>query len=185
MSTPARSLRGGSSSTKPSLLTDVDRPSLFDEVHGLVSDRAYALFEAAGRADGDDLAHWFQAEREITSFPRVQESADTFSVAIPVGEIPAEQIKVCVTDTNAIVSAKSEVSEDTTLKKSGSSSRTHSFYYMVSWPEDVASDTYKAEVRSELLTLSVSKKHHTEKLADSSAAPTKNDARSTSERKVK
>ncbi len=30
-----------------------------------IAARAYQLWEASGRRDGEDRAHWFQAEREL------------------------------------------------------------------------------------------------------------------------
>ncbi len=43
----------------------------------IVSERAYALWEAEGRHDGNDQAHWLQAEAEISSEPAPGEVSGT------------------------------------------------------------------------------------------------------------
>lgn len=37
--------------------------------HERIAERAYRIWEAAGRPDGRDWEHWFQAERELCTSP--------------------------------------------------------------------------------------------------------------------
>jgi HSP20 family molecular chaperone IbpA len=112
MSTPARSPRGSSSASKLALVPDHEKLSFFDQFYGLVSDRAYSLFEQSGGFHGDDVSHWLQAERELTALPDVQESGDAYAVIMRMPGIPAVQIKVRVTDERAIVSATRSASQE-------------------------------------------------------------------------
>ncbi len=157
MSTPARSLRTGASISNPNFLSDSEKPGFFDELHSLISNRAYALFEQWGRKDGDHLGHWLQAERELASFPAIQESKDMFTVTVVVGEVPAGQVKVCATDDRVIVSARSHTVTGDSEGIQGSSRETRSLYYMAVWPQRVSDDSYKAEIQNGILTLTVRK----------------------------
>lgn len=69
MSTPARSPRANSSASKLELVPDHEKARFFDQFYGLVSDRAYSLFEDSGGFHGDDVSHWLQAERELAALP--------------------------------------------------------------------------------------------------------------------
>jgi HSP20 family molecular chaperone IbpA len=153
MSTPARSFRNSPSLAKPEILSGSDKSRFLDEFYNLVSNRAYSLFEEFGRVDGHDVSHWLQAEKELASLPQIEESEDTFSATVPVTGILVEQIKVCATDDQAIVSAKS----DTTRESPDSTREMHSIYYMVRWPERVSADSVKAEIRDGKLTVTARK----------------------------
>lgn len=55
-----------------------------------ISKRAYSIWEASGRPDGDDNAHWEQAVRERDEFERVAlepEAAPTKSAKKPLIQI--------------------------------------------------------------------------------------------------
>ena len=53
---------GNSKNTKP-----VSTASKDSDLRTQIESRAYALWLADGRRDGNDLTHWFQAERELLS----------------------------------------------------------------------------------------------------------------------
>src|ERR1700733_5809878 len=158
MSTPARSARPSSPASKPELVPDIEKSSFLDQFYGLVSDRAYSLFETSGGFHGDDVAHWLQAERELAALPDVQESGDAYTVSIRVLGIPADQIKVCVTDERAIVSAKSSSSQENALQSNDSFlEEQRSLYYVVRWPEPIDPETCEAELENGKLVLSARK----------------------------
>jgi HSP20 family molecular chaperone IbpA len=158
MSTPARSPRGSSSASQLELVPDHEKLSFFDQFYGLVSDRAYSLFEQSGDFHSDDISHWLQAERELAALPDVHESGDTYTVNIRVLGIPAGQIKVCVTDERAIVSAKSSASQENAAQGPDSFvEEQRCLYYVVRWPEPVDPETCNAEFGKVKLTLSARK----------------------------
>lgn len=177
MSTPARSLQSSTPASRPNFVTDEEKPSFLEQFYSLVSNRAYLLFEQSGYTEGDDVAHWLQAERELASVPAIQESKDAFTVTIPVRGIPADQIKVCASDEKVIVSAKSETED--------SSQEHRSLYYMATWPERVAADGYKSELRNGILTVTARKALPTESRAGADAAPKTGAPASTSKEPVK
>jgi HSP20 family molecular chaperone IbpA len=156
MSTPARSARPSSPASKPELVPDNEKASFLDQFYGLVSARAYSLFETSGGFHGDDVAHWLQAERELVALPDVEESGDAYTVSIRVLGIPADQIKVCVTDERAIVSATSTSSEENAGKDSFLEEQ-RSLYYVVRWPEPIDPETCDAELENGKLVLSARK----------------------------
>ena len=53
---------GNNKNTKP-VITASKNPDLRTQIES----RAYALWLADGRRDGNDLSHWLQAERELLS----------------------------------------------------------------------------------------------------------------------
>jgi HSP20 family molecular chaperone IbpA len=158
MSTPARSSRPSSPASKPELVPDNEKASFLEQFYGLVSDRAYSLFETSGGFHGDDVAHWLQAEREMAALPDVQESGDAYTVSIRLLGIPAEQIKVCVTDERAIVSAQSSSSEENAAQSNDSFlEEQRSLYYVIRWPEAIDPETCNAEFENGKLALSARK----------------------------
>ena len=158
MPTPARSARRSSPASKPELVPENERASFLDQFYGLVSDRAYSLFETSGGLHGDDVAHWLQAETELSALPDVQESGEAYTVSIRILGIPADQIKVCATEERAIVSAQSSSSEENAAQSNDSFlQEQRSLYYVVRWPESVDPETCSAELENGKLTLSARK----------------------------
>jgi HSP20 family molecular chaperone IbpA len=158
MSTPARSSRPSSPASKPELVLDKEKGSFLDQFYGLVSERAYSLFETSGGFHGHDVAHWLQAERELAALPDVQESGDGYTLSIRVLGIPAEQIKVCVTEERAIVCAQSSSSEENAAQSNDSFlEEQRSLYYVIRWPEPIDPETCDAELENGKLALSARK----------------------------
>ena len=104
---------------------------------------------------GDDVSHWIQAERELATSPEVQESGNTYTVAIRVPDIPAEQIKVCATEVEAVIAAQTNSSKENTANaQDGNATDQLSLYYMVRWPKPIDTASCKAELTDGTLTLS-------------------------------
>jgi hypothetical protein len=110
MSPPARTPRPDSRAAEPELVPDNEKASFLDPFYGLVSARACSLFEKSGGLHDDDASHWLRAERELAASPALVESGDACSVGIRVPGITAGEIKVCITEEKAVVSAKSSSS---------------------------------------------------------------------------
>jgi hypothetical protein len=131
MSTPARSPRPSPPASRPELVPDNEKASFLGAFYGVVSDRAYSLFEASGGFHGEDVSHWFRAETEVATLPDVQESGDTYTVSIRVPDISADQIKVCATDERAFASAKTSSSqENASHGANGNTAERRSLYCM-------------------------------------------------------
>ncbi|MFC0202055.1 DUF2934 domain-containing protein [Paracoccus rhizosphaerae] len=55
-----------------------------------VRDRAHALWEQAGRPEGQDAQHWSQAEQEIAAEEEAQSSAPAGKAAVRRGRKPKD-----------------------------------------------------------------------------------------------
>jgi HSP20 family molecular chaperone IbpA len=156
MSTPARSLRSSSqlSNVKPEILYPEEARGFLDEFNDLVAQRAYERFDQDGRVDGNDLAHWLDAESEFESpLPEVMESGDSITVNVLLPRAFGENVKVYATEDRAIVYAENATKE--LGKGIAGGQRRGATYYMVRWPEIVDPASCAAEMEGGNLTLSV------------------------------
>jgi HSP20 family molecular chaperone IbpA len=156
MSSPARSLKEApkTQSSKPEILSREDGQGFLDEFNDLVSRRAYELFDQAGRFDGNDVAHWLQAEKELAApLPDVRESEDSFSANVPLPEVTVGGVKVYATEDRALVYAESgpRGNSDSHYETS------HFIYCMIRWPEIVDPASCQAELGDDNLTITVRK----------------------------
>ena len=155
MSSPARSLKSSSQSpnVKPEIVPREEEREFLGEFNRLVAQRAYERFDQDGRVDGNDLAHWLDAESEFESpLPEVKESGDSFTVNVPLPRAFAENVKVYATEDRAIVYSENET-RGLGLGASRSQTR-ESTYYMVRWPEIIDPASCSAEMEGGNLTLS-------------------------------
>jgi HSP20 family molecular chaperone IbpA len=156
MSSPARGLKGTSNSepTKPEILSYDEARKFLDGFNDLVSRRAYELFERDGQMDGNDVAHWLQAEQELaSSLPEVRESADSFSTHFRVLDAAAGGVKVYATEDRAIIFLENTSQKDSDDLYESSEAT----YYMVRWPEIVDPATCRAELDEDVLSITVRK----------------------------
>lgn len=156
MSSPARSLKEApkTQTAKPESLFREDGRRFLDQFNDLVSRRAYELFDRNGRSDGNDVAHWLQAEKELAALlPDVRESADSFSADLPLSEVTVGGVKVYATEDRVLVYAESSSQGDSDARYESS----HSIYYMIRWPEIVDPASCKAEQEDDNLTITVRK----------------------------
>ena len=81
---------------------------LFSEFEKLfrtyVAQRAFTLYEEAGRPKGSDWQHWLQAESEyLFARPKVLESLDRISLFAIVPEKPPRNIEICMAPLGVII----------------------------------------------------------------------------------
>ncbi len=128
---------------------------LADRANDAVASRAYALFLAAGAADGQDLANWLQAESEVLSrIPEIRDSSSWFTVNVPLPAFSADQIQVSVSEENAIIAADKTQNADGRTSKDGASTR-ESMFLVANWPSAVDPSTASAYLKDGGLTLTV------------------------------
>jgi HSP20 family molecular chaperone IbpA len=119
-----------------------------------VARRAYSLYLASGGADGQDVAHWLQAESEVlTRVPDIRESSSWYTVNVPLQGFRPEQVQVGVDENRAIISAD----KTQTNNQSGrdGSTTSESIFLMADWPSAVDPSTASAYVKGDTLTLTV------------------------------
>jgi HSP20 family molecular chaperone IbpA len=156
MSSPSRSLKKApkAQSVKPEILSRQDGRAFLDEFNELVSRRAYELFDRDGQLNGNDIAHWLQAEKESAApLPDVRESADSFSANVPLPEVTVGGVKVFATEDRALVSAESNSQGDSDARDHSS----HSIYFLIHWPEIVDPASCQAELEDDNLLITVRK----------------------------
>jgi hypothetical protein len=49
------------------LSDSTNESSLDSDLHGRIAERAFLLYEERGFRHGNDLEHWFEAERQVTT----------------------------------------------------------------------------------------------------------------------
>jgi HSP20 family molecular chaperone IbpA len=156
MSSPVRTLKGDpkAQEAKPEILSGEHGSGFLDEFNNLVARRAYDLFEQDGRMDGNDLAHWLDAEKHLAApLPDVRESVDSFTATISLPVVAARNAKVYATEDRAIVYAE----KDLPGSADGPYQNRESTYYMIRWPEIVDPATCSAEIDDQNLTITVRK----------------------------
>ena len=84
---------------------------LFSEFEKLfrtyVAQRAFTLYEEAGRPKGSDWQHWLQAESEyLFARPKVLVSHDRISLFAIVPEKPPRNIEICMAPLGVIIKTK-------------------------------------------------------------------------------
>ena len=156
MSSAVRTLKGTpkAQEAKPEILSREDGRGFLDEFNNRVARRAYDLFEQDGRVDGNHLAHWLDAERQLAaSLPDVRGSVDSFTATISLPDVPVGNAKVYATEDRAIVYAE----KDLPGSADGPYQDRESTYYMIRWPEIVDPSTCSAEIDDQNLTIRVRK----------------------------
>jgi hypothetical protein len=118
-----------------------------------VERRAFELYESAGRPEGRDWEHWFQAESEyLFARPKVLDSRDRYSLVAMVREKPPKIIQICMAPRRVIVRTcliGSEQGEAPSLRVNEPPEQ----YLFAQWLEDVSPLTADATLDGNLLTL--------------------------------
>ena len=89
-----------------------ESPSVLDELKALATktrDRAFSLFERRGRADGNDLDDWLDAERELIFNPtsELSEKDSRFELSIDVPGFDTKDLQVTALPDSLIVRGES------------------------------------------------------------------------------
>ena len=99
-----------------------------DSLKEKVARRAYELFERGGRAEGNDMRHWLQAESEILSkIPEIRETSSSYTVNIPVQGFKPEEIYVGVDANRTLVLAENKSPRTDTKRRMAASAESRFF----------------------------------------------------------
>lgn len=133
-----------------------------NEIHCLIANRAYELFETRGRMEGGDESDWFQAENELIHSCRhdVKESAEAcFLRAELPGSFTADQLEVCVEPYRLIVSGETEVNVSYwNGKTTQTEPRARRIFRMHELAAEVDPSTSRAELRGDTLEVYMPKR---------------------------
>lgn len=130
------------------------------QMHDSIARRAYDIFERGGRMHGNDLAHWFQAERELL-YPlhlEVTDSGTTLTVRTEVSGFKPNEIEVSVEPRRLVIGGKRESrTERKDDKNVYSEHRADRILRTVELPAEVDPNKVTATLRNGVLELSLPK----------------------------
>jgi len=117
-----------------------------------IAERAYELYEAAGRSSGHDQEHWLRAEREtVQRITQIRESGSWIIINLDVPDVPAEGFKLLITEERAWVEVEAPMTHP---EPSAGEKRKHLFY-MAEWRAPIEPATASAYLKNGVVTLEV------------------------------
>jgi HSP20 family molecular chaperone IbpA len=126
-----------------------------DSLKHKIARRAYELFELGGRAEGNDMRHWLQAESEILSkIPEIRETSSSYTVDVPVQGFKPEETYVGVDANRTLILAEKQESVDGRKGQESGFSR-ESLFLSAEWPTPVDPATASAQIKNGALILTV------------------------------
>jgi HSP20 family molecular chaperone IbpA len=127
-----------------------------DSLKQKVARRAYELFERGGRAEGNDMRHWLQAESEILSkIPEIRETSSSYTVNVPVQGFKPDEIYVGVDANRTLVLAETQDTADGRSKSQQPGFSRESLFLAADWPAPVDPATASAQIKNGNLILTV------------------------------
>jgi HSP20 family molecular chaperone IbpA len=159
MATSRPALSSNSVTPTPKIITDYQKDALQLAIQDRVSKRAFSLFEASGREDGNAEHHWFQAEAEILRPGlEVRESGSWLSVNAFLPDVGPEDMEIYVQPDRVVVHAQK--SQSTEEQKSSMQTVTQADVFLArSLPVEVDPPTASAAFKDQKLTLMVKKRY--------------------------
>ena len=130
------------------------------EVQGMISGRAYEIFEAGGRSLGHELDHWFRAESEILQATSVaiHESEAAFTVRAEAPGFKTDEIEVMVEPWRVTVVGKREKKyKPAAGKPIHSGQDTVWILRVIEFPEQVDTEGVAARLKDNALELTLRK----------------------------
>lgn len=136
-----------------------------------VEQRAFELYEEAGRPEGRDWDHWIQAESEyLFARPKVLKSRDRYSLIAMVREKPSRTIQICMAPRRVIVRTRL-ADFDLSGAPAPHGNEPKEQFLLAQWPEDVSPATADATLDGSLLTLTAWKVNPSDPLSRKSRSP--------------
>jgi HSP20 family molecular chaperone IbpA len=131
-----------------------------ENLFGRIKDRAYALFEKRGQADGRDIEDWLAAERELLWSPPAEltETGDEFHIRVAIPGFEATEIEVTATPQAVLVKAEAsreerKQNEDTLFTEFGE----RTLFRRVDLPSPADLDRSSATLSHGVLTITAKK----------------------------
>jgi HSP20 family molecular chaperone IbpA len=157
MATPKSALSG--SSKAPQILSEDQNAAFQDKVRQRVSQRAYDIYQNSGGQDGNDHAHWIQAENEVLQRGiEVRESGSwlAFNASIPEGS--ADDVEICLTPTS--VTVRAEKSQAFTTPEGNEQELTQREIFLThDLTAEIEPATASATLKDQKLTIMVKKRY--------------------------
>jgi HSP20 family molecular chaperone IbpA len=142
----------------PQIVSGSEKQALDQEIERRVSERAYSLYEASGRENGNDQAHWLQAEAEVLQRGlEIRESGSWLSIHASLPDVSAEDLRIYLEPNRVIVRAEKNGSETASSRAQGPPQG--EFFLIEDLKAEIAPPTASASFKDQKLTLMVQKRH--------------------------
>ena len=159
MPSPKAALSPSAIPTIPKLISGTDKEALEKTIQQRIAERAYSLFEASGRLDGNDLGHWIQAESEILQRGlEVRESGTWLAISGSLPDIAPEDVEIYLEPQRVLVRAAKR-SEVRNQESETQQPPEQEMFLVEDLKTEVEPTTASASVRDQQLTLMVKKRH--------------------------
>ena len=161
MATPKAALSSPAIPTILKFITESEREGLERLLRQRIAERAYALFEASERREGNELAHWVQAETEILQRGlEVRESGSWVAITGQLPGIGCEDVQIYVEPNRVLVQASKLCPFENSQSRTQLDKREQVFL-IEDLTTEVEPSTASASIRDQELTLMVKKRHPT------------------------
>jgi HSP20 family protein len=125
-----------------------------------IARRAFEIFNSNGHSFGDELANWFQAERELChpAHLDISESDHSFTVHAEVPGFAPQELEVNIEGRQITISGKRERREERKNKKTiYSETCSDQILRVAELPADVSAEGVKATLKNGILELEIPK----------------------------
>jgi HSP20 family molecular chaperone IbpA len=167
---PKAAVSSSATPTIPKLISGLEKEALEQTIQRRIAKRAYSLFEASGRLDGNDLKHWLQAESEILQRGlEVRESGSWLAISGWVPDIEAGDVEIYLEPHRVLVRV-TKSTEIGTPESERQELAQREVFLVEELKTEVEPTTASASVRDQQLTLMVKKRHPVSEAARGASA---------------
>lgn len=131
-----------------------------DDIFNALARRAYQIFEENGRMFGQDLEHWFQAERELLHPAHVSmlESDGALEVRVEVPGFSEKELEVSIEPRRLKIAGKREAKKEEKKGKTVYAERCcDQILRIIDLPVEIETDKVSASLKNGILELTLPK----------------------------
>jgi HSP20 family molecular chaperone IbpA len=159
MPSPKAAMSSSATPAVPKLISGPEKEALEQAIQWRIAERAYSLFEASGRLNGDDLKHWLQAESEILQRGlEVRESGSWLAISGWLPDTATADVEIYLEPHRVLVRVTKSTEVGNPNSETQGLAERQVFLVQELNPE-VEPTTASGSVRDQQLTLMVKKRH--------------------------
>jgi HSP20 family molecular chaperone IbpA len=161
MPTPKPALRSKVTPKTPQLVWGSDKEALEQAIRRRIAERAYFLFEASGGGQGNDQAHWLQAESEVLQRGLdVRESGSWLAITASLPDVLAEDVQIYL-EPNRVILRATKSDEVKNMDSQTQGLTLQEPFVVEDLKVEVEPTTASASFKDQTLTLMVKKRYPT------------------------
>ena len=146
-------------SATPQIISEGGKKDLDQAIQRRVSERAYHLYQSSGQADGNDRAHWLQAESEVLQRGlEVRESGSWLSINASLPDVSGADVQIYLEPKRVIIRAEKSATVQNTTSQTQGLTR-HELFLMDDFNVEVEPSTASATFKDQKLTLMIKKRY--------------------------